>query len=699
MSTETTGEIRLCLAMIVKNESRIIDRCLDSVLPLVQGFVITDTGSTDDTRAKIIAAGERHQVPGTVIDDPWKNFGESRTRNADRARRWVAERWPLGLTYLLTVDADMVLRRLPSFDRQSLTAIYYQIEQRAPDLRWFNTRLLRLSHEWRSVGVTHEFWAPTPNAMPDNLLSLYIDDLGDGGAKSDKSARDIRLLTEGLEKEPDNVRYLFYLAQSYFDIGKYAEAIPLYKRRRDLGGWDEECWFSGYKIGRAELARGNESLGLTWLLSSYQERPGRAEPIAHLARYYREKGKSALAMLFARHARQIPLSADSLFVEPQAHHAMPLEDIAISAYYVGARDEGMRACEELLSEPGTPYFHDHIARCASFYVQPLGPHALRKGEFTVDEEIRRAPGKFFGLEAPNTTAYLCSNPTIVEHQGHVFVNVRLVNYYHERGRVFAPKDPDGVVRTRNVIQDFFPDSGAMRAEWESEIAWPEGWDYTTRVRGLEDQRWHSHGGRIWLTGTCFNIPGAGGMPRVVLGLVDPEIDGIERLVELKFSGSKHYEKNWLPWSRDGELVIIYGYSPFVILDVGTGTGTCEVRSAHPPPFPTHRWRGSAGPVPLGDDRWLLIIHETAWFEGAAAQDQRTVYMHRFVEVVGDKITRKSPLFTFDHSGVEYAAGLLVTRNGVIVTHSIEESSAHWKEFSFDTIEALLSGATHERKES
>jgi len=104
-------------------------------------------------------------------------------------------------------------------------------------------------------------------------------------------------------------------------------------------------------------------------------------------------------------------------------------------------------------------------------------------------------------------------------------------------------------------------------------------------------------------------------------------------------------------------------------------------------------------VPLGDDRWLLIIHETAWFEGAAAQDQRTVYMHRFVEVVGDKITRKSPLFTFDHSGVEYAAGLLVTRNGVIVTHSIEESSAHWKEFSFDTIEALLSGATHERKES
>ena len=40
MSTETRGEVRLCLSMIVKNESRIIDRCLDAALPFVQGFVI-----------------------------------------------------------------------------------------------------------------------------------------------------------------------------------------------------------------------------------------------------------------------------------------------------------------------------------------------------------------------------------------------------------------------------------------------------------------------------------------------------------------------------------------------------------------------------------------------------------------------------------------------------------------------------------
>ena len=56
-------------------------------------------------------------------------------------------------------------------------------------------------------------------------------DIGDGGAKTDKFERDVRLLLKGLEDEPNNDRYTFYLANSYHDSGRFGEAINAYKKR------------------------------------------------------------------------------------------------------------------------------------------------------------------------------------------------------------------------------------------------------------------------------------------------------------------------------------------------------------------------------------------------------------------------------------------------------------------------------------
>ena len=42
--------VKIALNMIVKNESKIIIRLLESVLPIVDSYCICDTGSTDDTK-------------------------------------------------------------------------------------------------------------------------------------------------------------------------------------------------------------------------------------------------------------------------------------------------------------------------------------------------------------------------------------------------------------------------------------------------------------------------------------------------------------------------------------------------------------------------------------------------------------------------------------------------------------------------
>lgn len=687
------ARVRLVLSMIVKNESRVIDRCLGSVLPIVDGYVISDTGSTDDTKERIELAGKRHEVPGVVLSDPWQNFGWNRTRAAEATRRWVKEKsWEEDHTYMVLLDADMVLRVLPSFDRQALTAVYYQIEQRSSNLSWLNTRLCRLSHHWHAIGVTHEYWAPTPNAQPERLDSLFIQDIGDGGAKGDKTARDILLLTEGLKAEPGNVRYLFYLAQSYFDLGNYAAALPLYEERRRRGGWADECWYSLFKMGLCELRLGHEPEGAQHLHRAFEERPGRAESLAYLARFYRERGTNNLALLFAREALRIPVSTEGLFVETTAHLEMPLEDVAISSYYTPHKNEGMPACAKLLTLPGTSEFHNHILRCASFYAKPLGPMAIRKGTFSIPEELLTAPGPFLGTEE-NKTRYLPKNPSIARFDpiSPPLVSVNLVNYHHERGVVFAPKDPDGVVRTRNVNFAWYPGESGRHFREFTPTEWPVRWAPEPHVRGLEDVRLFSHRDGIWFTATCFHAPNRTGSPRafnpsVVLGKLGPS--GAEHLTALSYPRARDCEKNWLPWSEDDKVFMLYGYDPLVVLEVDILTGIAKEASRRPLGRSAGSWRGGAPPVKAPWGRHVLVVHEVAHF------DDRRVYMHRFVELDRERaFTRCSLPFVVDHTGVEYVAGLLSLGETAIVTYGHEESEARWAEFSWEDIGLLLGEET------
>jgi glycosyltransferase involved in cell wall biosynthesis len=93
--------------MIVKNESRIIRRLMESVISVIDSYCICDTGSTDDTmsiiRNYMTAAGKS----GEVYSEPFKNFGYNRTHALERASRWA--------DHALLLDADMKLAILPDF--------------------------------------------------------------------------------------------------------------------------------------------------------------------------------------------------------------------------------------------------------------------------------------------------------------------------------------------------------------------------------------------------------------------------------------------------------------------------------------------------------------------------------------------------------------------------------------------------------
>jgi glycosyltransferase involved in cell wall biosynthesis len=333
----------ICLVMMVKNEAAVIRRGLDSVKGIISSWLICDTGSSDDTQGIISEALKG--VPGDLHKVPWLDFGQNRTLCLRLARGRA--------DYHLVLDADMTLNIRSEF-RHKLEADAYLIKFEG-DVEYHLPLLVSDRHEWKYIGVTHEYLRSETAARAQKLGEISVTHHCDGGSRATKFERDIQLLKRGLKDEPDNTRYMFYLAQAYRDTGAWALAKEWYERRAVLGGWEEETWCAKY-----EAARMRHRLGEPWpcvleaYLSAFQFRPTRLEPLLHVARHYRENQQYALGWLFARPVIETPYPDDILFVERSVYdYELPME-YAICCYWLGQHDEAIRINDMIIARAGVP---------------------------------------------------------------------------------------------------------------------------------------------------------------------------------------------------------------------------------------------------------------------------------------------------------------------------------------------------------
>ena len=337
------GESRLCLNMIVRNEAPNIERCLAAVSAVISAWVICDTGSSDDTPAIVERFFRGRDVPGELHRFTFFNFEQSRNEALDRARAS-----PLGFDYLLLADADMELVVEDPGFRSNLSAECYAVRQQN-QISYFNTRLLRRDSVARYKGVTHEFLDTA--GQPPRLEGIWFIDHASGTNRAGKFDRDAKLLQEALKSDPTNARYVFYLAQSLRDAGRVADARDAYLRRSAMTGWDEETWYSMLQVAQLDERLGESPSKIEGAyLAAYVARPTRAEPLLELARWHRQRKEWALALLYARVAAAMEKPADRLFLDDACYSWRPWDEIAIAAWYVGARNEGRRAAERLRTE-------------------------------------------------------------------------------------------------------------------------------------------------------------------------------------------------------------------------------------------------------------------------------------------------------------------------------------------------------------
>jgi glycosyltransferase involved in cell wall biosynthesis len=668
--------VRFCLNGIVKNEADRIERMLESVAPFLAYVVMVDTGSTDDTKAKIERFCEAKHIPCQLFDTEFVDFSQARNAALAHARAVWCE--TQAFDYLMLVDADMELKVSYPHVFDGLTGPSYDIYQYAGAVHYQNRRLLKADQFGQYLGVTHEYLdVATAGCLPE--LAVRFIDHADGSNRVDKFKRDVRLLRHGLRDEPNNVRYMFYLAQSYRDAGSPANAAMWYKRRVAAGGWDEEVWQAQCNYAACLRSMGKYDAFVTETMKAYQMRPSRAESVYDLAKYFREKGENALAVLFAETGVAIPPSKDALFVNDMVYQTGCLEEMSIAGFYVPGKETAGANATYKLATMRTPYWQAReTARNNMFYyLKPLVEHCPSFTWRSIDW-------------VPPVEGWTCMNPSITTMNGSLVMNMRTVNYrmdeqgrylvrgVYDDGTLGCNANAENPINTRNWLLRVLPDlmvAGAqeIKPPVHMAIEFP-------LVVGFEDVRLFEWGKELHGSATVRQIARDGQCEQVRFQIEDWDSDP---RIGLRFTRMlrepRVAEKNWSPWVRGSTLKFMY--QPGFVVDKYGATEAINDTGLH-----SIDLRGGTQLVPFRSG-WLSVVHEARQLPGSA----KRYYWHRFVWY-DDKgaLQHMSVPFVFNERAIEFAAGMTwLDASRLVISYGFKDEEARLGTILDTDVERML----------
>ena len=369
MSGPVTARPAICLNMIVRNEAHIVHEVLDSVAPFISSWVIVDTGSDDGTQDLIKSHMARLGIAGELHERPWRNFAHNRTEALTLAQGHG--------DYIWVMDADDTVVGTPDFSQLDAD-IYWLHIVLGHSLTFWRPQLFRDGLAVRYVGVVHEQACWDHDSCVDVRLEgryhIKARSLGARNQSGQKFASDRDLLLAEVERNPEDARSVYYLAQSYYGLGDFVNARKWYARRVEMGGFPEEVYYALFRIAECLW-----NVGAPWpdiqdaCLRAWEFRPTRAESLYQLACLYRLDKRYQLGYLFAERAAQIPFpEQDRVLVSTDVYAWRAADEQAVCASQLGKHAEAFTLCRRVLARPDVPDGdRQRIARNRDFSVPTM----------------------------------------------------------------------------------------------------------------------------------------------------------------------------------------------------------------------------------------------------------------------------------------------------------------------------------------
>ncbi|RLQ94662.1 glycosyltransferase [Falsibacillus albus] len=266
----------LSLCMIVRNEEKVLGRCLDSIKGLVDEINIIDTGSTDGTKEVASKYTDR------VFDFKWiDDFAAARNYSFSKATK----------DFIMWLDADDVMvegdydkfAALKVFlrddvDAVSMPYILAQNEKGIVTQSVRRNRIVKRSNGFPWIGAVHEYLEVGGNIISSDIHVVHQSQ------KTGVSTRNLdiyeKMLADGREFTP---RDLYYYANECVDHKLHERAIEYYQKFLDTGeGWVEDCISSCAKMADCYLALDDQDGAVDQILKSFKYDIPRADQCCRL---------------------------------------------------------------------------------------------------------------------------------------------------------------------------------------------------------------------------------------------------------------------------------------------------------------------------------------------------------------------------------------------------------------------------------
>ena len=400
--------------------------------------------------------------------------------------------------------------------------------------------------------------------------------------------------------------------------------------------WIEEKWYSAYQVGLCYKNIGNLPSFEKWMNVAYMIRPGRAEPLHHLAQVFREKGEHYKSYHYIQLGRRIPESNDSLFVETYPYRGGFDYEASVIEYYVNPdRRVGLRSSVEYLLKQEA--HAQNVLANMQFYVQPI-----------------RSTTRPLKVEVPFAPHF---RPTVVSFMDGDRANVRFVNYLPPTDGDY--RTPDGrQIRTENAYMDL--STGKVLTRMKDDIR------HEQLVSGYEDLRlFRGPSGWKFFGSTCKTA--INNHIQMMCGDYNLATGNLENSQVIESPTKAVWEKNWLP--IQGTDHHIYGWRPFRVGTIVNGVWTSVREVPMPPMFGL--FRGSAPPIQVGKGL-LAMVH-------VAEYSMPRKYYHLFVELDPTNYIpqRISLPFVFRSASVEYCISMRAMNGKIECIATCMDADPHW----------------------
>ncbi|MBR5303002.1 MAG: glycosyltransferase family 2 protein [Clostridia bacterium] len=340
--------MELSLCMIVRNEERRLERCLQSVRPAVDEIIILDTGSTD--RTKDIAL----QYTPNVHEYLWQNdFAAARNSSFALATK----------PFIIWLDADDVidpgeldkLLALKAQLHEGIDAVmmpyhYAFAVDGTPALVFERERIVRRAAGFRFCGVVHEAMAVSGNVIHADIAIRHT---GEHGKSSNRRNLSIYETWIARGKKLD-AREQYYYARELKGAGEYARAEQAFSAFLMMDGWTVNRQDALVERAHCLMQLGRTLEAKRACLSALEEGEPRAEALCALGAAFLQEGGLHAAAMWYRAALLCRMPEDKrTFTYPDAYGYVPLMQLCMILSRLGEEQEACRMNEQaLLLRPG-----------------------------------------------------------------------------------------------------------------------------------------------------------------------------------------------------------------------------------------------------------------------------------------------------------------------------------------------------------